>query len=392
MAEVIALLDKPSPDSMGALPFVWRDEDGSLAVFGLAETSGRTVSQDEIEDLTRARQAMAVHLPLSSKPTAAKSMAMWIGKRFTSKAAALGVPAPPRPSELSIQLEDGSASIAPTDDVHARLEAWLERAFQVCITTSNRQLAELMAQVMPDHELTQAALWKTAPANQKNDELAWFVRLRRDAGKRTNAHQLERRFRALCGAPPWGKTKLTILISGRAGSGHREFAQDLALRIAGGAAKLALVSFGEFLRADWKATHHSEPTKRQLQDLGQAYVASRPFSFARQVLLQKTTPTPDVLIVDGVRHESIKDAIEFMVPSQFLPLAVDMPQDLLVRSLSQQVGPRAVQSVQEHQTEVEVRKLIAKVPTKISYNELSERRLEADKASQMVREELAEAI
>jgi len=355
---------------MGAVPFVWGTENGTLRVSGMASAPMRTVSDDELSDLVAARQAMRVEIALPKNPGHESLVALWIGKRFATLAIEKGVPIPPLPAAPT-STEDGNVAVTSTEEALARLESWIDRAFKVCMRTTDRALAALMAQVLPDHDLTQAALWKCAPDRDKESELAWFVRLRLDAGEHITATQLEKRFSKLCGDPPWARTKLTILISGRSGSKHREFAKIVGDQLTTSRnRKHKMVSFGEFLRGKFLAEHgNAEPTKRQLQDLGQQYIQGGAFSFARQVLGKAAANSP-VLVIDGVRHESVQEAIEFIVHGiPILSLGIDASEQFLVKNLSQQrLGVNKIAEIQAHTSETEARKLIELIPKKIRYH------------------------
>lgn len=366
MTRVVALLDTPSAESMGAVPIVLQN-DGSLSVSGLADSRSRMISDQELQELVSSRQAVRVSANLDTAAGTANPVAMWIGKQFASQARALDLPPPPLVSDDVIETVDGRAGLGHPEEVHARLTAWLEKAFRHAIESSSVKLARLMTQVMPDHELTRAALWNTAPKREKEKELEWFVRLERDAGRAADPQHLRQRFENLRDHPPLPAMKV-VLVTGKAGTRHREAAEELTKRLQAQRCNAGMVSFGQYLRVYWKRLHGENPTQPELQELGQEWVSTKPFLFTRQVLAERPA-TANVLIVDGVRHRVISDAIEFMVDTDPKQFAVTAPEPLVKRRLAEREGTEAVRGIMEHATEQEIPELLRRAKQVLRYDE-----------------------
>ena len=100
-----------------------------------------------------------------------------------------------------------------------------------------------------------------------------------------------------------GTRRLTIALAGGAGSGKSTIARELAARLDG-----AVSSFGDYVRH--LAAEQGEPVERStLQRIGQGHVEADARAFVL-AFLDWTSPTGDQpLIVDGVRHASVDDAL-----------------------------------------------------------------------------------
>jgi hypothetical protein len=392
MTDVVALLDRPSRDSMGAIPIVSGRTSSILSVHGLANSPEQLIANDDLEDLIASHQAIAFRPPVAVElaPAVSNPVAMWVGREFEVKASDLGVPAPPLPSDQVVRAPDGRAALANSTEVYARLEAWLERAFRMVVEDSSEPLAKLMSQVLPDHEFTQAALWCSAKSNKRrSEELDWFLRLRRDAGKAANKGDLEGHFKSLCQHPPWTGVKGVVLVSGLTGTRHGEFAQQLTKIVGVHVQSSSMVSFGDFLRTRWRELHGREASKPDLQKFGQEQVDAGPFLFAQRVLAQ-TDKDPDLLVVDGVRHTVIKEAIEFIVNKPTIEFGVDAAEALVIRNLTLELGAAEVPLVRTAQTEREAEKLLAQVSQRIRYTDSdAENQTEVERASDLALESIA---
>jgi hypothetical protein len=350
---------------MGAVPVVLEGQSHGLKVGGLTVRRERTIASAELDELLHFRQALATTADVNIETSVQDIIAMWFGKRFLEEAKALGVPAPIT-SERMIETAEGFAWLAPKPEVHARLLAWLERAFRQSIKHASAELARLMVQVMPDHELTRAAIWRTAPPHNAERELAWFARLERDAGRNSKPVSLRERFEQLCRNPPYQGVRILPII-GKAGSGHREAAEKLRYLILHRQPNVELVSFGEFLRQQWRITHARTATQRELQQFGEQLVRFTPFAFTRDVIAQKPI-AHGVLIVDGVRHRVISDAIHLMFESTLDPFAVVAPDELVVRRLSEREGRSHVRAIQEDATERDIPELLRSAKSVLHYD------------------------
>ncbi len=96
---------------------------------------------------------------------------------------------------------------------------------------------------------------------------------------------------------------MIIAISGRTASGKTTLANALAEAVDGVAA-----SFGDHVRM--LALKLGRPTDRAtLQELGQAAVEADPSSFAHQVLSAVEVPASEIIVLEGLRHVAIRDAL-----------------------------------------------------------------------------------
>jgi hypothetical protein len=290
---------------------------------------------------------------------------MWFGRRFVKRSKELEV-ALPITSDALIEFTDGCAWLGEPVEVHARLLAWLDKAFRQSIKDSNVELAQLMAQVMPDHELTRAALWRTATKAEADRDLHWFARLERDAGRDGDPARLREQFAQLCEHPP-NQAVTVLLIVGPAGSGSKRAAQDLKRLYRQQHGSVELVSFGQFLRAEWERKHTSKATQVQLQELGQQWVRLRPFAFARAVVGQRPI-SRGVLLVDGVRHKVIVDAMRFMFDFREDPIGVTASDKVIEKRLARREGRSHVREIQEHATEREIPELLRHAKPVLHYD------------------------
>jgi hypothetical protein len=81
MGELIALLDRPSTHSMGAVPFVSKESERDLVVHGLSSVRARPIADDDLQELVQSRQAIRI-APIQSvtlSTSAANPVAMGFG-------------------------------------------------------------------------------------------------------------------------------------------------------------------------------------------------------------------------------------------------------------------------------------------------------------------------
>jgi hypothetical protein len=193
---VIALLDMPSADSMGMLATVVKTADGALFVSGMGTPN--EVPQASLDELIEHHQSLGLDPALDCADLPDPVVALWIGREFSQRAAALGLPVPTLPGLTRAELKAGSILLSSPAEVFTLLEAWTSAVFAMAVRQNLSAIALLMIQVLPDHALTRAALWYTADETGRAHELAWFLRLDRDVGKKNTAAALEQEFRAAC--------------------------------------------------------------------------------------------------------------------------------------------------------------------------------------------------
>jgi hypothetical protein len=367
MTRIVALLDKPSTHSMGAVPIVLRSESDTLIVSGM-KGGHRPIAEEDLRELISSNQAM----PAAGTVTSSREpnlLAMWIGSDFASRAEMLQVSTSAiGPSDL-FAVAAGRFWLGPPEEVYVRLVTWIEKAFRRVVASSNAELARLMIKVMPDHELTRAAVWFTTPKTARAELLQWYVRIDRDANRTANPADLARRYESLCAHPPFSGVKV-VLVSGKAGTGHREAAQRLTSQLTDLHRKAAMVSFGQYLRQRWIVQHGREASQRELQQLGQELVTTTPFLFAREVVSQRPSSI-EFLVVDGVRHHIIRDALQFMFDADKKLFAVKAPEQQVRQRLLLREGENAdvVREIMNDPTELEIPDLIRIANQVIPYDD-----------------------
>ena len=130
----------------------------------------------------------------------------------------------------------------------------------------------------------------------------------RDSGKDLETRQLDLRSRAIANRLRQDLAdgfRGVIAISGRAGSGKRPLAHALATDLG-----FPHASFGAYVRAV-AAERGLSATRRDLQDLGDQLISEFGWDgFCRRVLEHAgVVPGQGPVVIDGVRHEEILDAL-----------------------------------------------------------------------------------
>ena len=213
--------------------------------------------------------------------------------------------------------------------------------------------ARLMAQVFPDHELTRAALWYTAQERAKDNELRWFVRVDRDRGQGTTVAEMESKLRRLCKMAEPSEIRIFAVI-GRAGSKHSKFARKLASRLG-----TEPLSFGALLRKRWEASKPGQPVQRDLQQLGSRFLEENgPFALCRELLNYIPVERSEYVVIDGVRHLSVKDALQFIFEDRVKFVGVDADASRINSELRRRSDELSVVLIVKDSTELEVPALI----------------------------------
>lgn len=181
---VQALLDKPSSKSFGMVPFVAEDDAGSLLlrIHGLASSHRKFIKSHELKDLVEGGHALDVsNCDAKVAESATPLAAGWLGKKFEKIAREINAPEPEIPGVCYSIDEAGSFWIAPARDVYRLLSAWIDKAAPRAFLENDPRIAELMMWTLPDRTEVQAAFWYTKKTSaEKEKELAWEARLRRD--------------------------------------------------------------------------------------------------------------------------------------------------------------------------------------------------------------------
>lgn len=99
-----------------------------------------------------------------------------------------------------------------------------------------------------------------------------------------------------------------ISFSGRIGSGKTNISQGLAQVLC-----WPRTSFSDYLRNVMAGKGYTDPTRQQLQDLGQSLVEADPDAFCRNVLASVGFVPGGNILLDGIRHVDIQRRIASMV-------------------------------------------------------------------------------
>jgi dephospho-CoA kinase len=145
---------------------------------------------------------------------------------------------------------------------------------------------------------------------------------------------------------------VALAISGRIASGKSSLTQDLACALGWRRA-----SFGDYVRVV-AAERGMEPTRTNLQELGAQFVDEDPFGFARAVLQQAGWTEGQPVLIDGLRHVVILEALRgFLHPLPLKLIFVAVDDDVRFERLASRSegAPEHLQLAESHSTERDVR-------------------------------------
>jgi len=319
---VHALLDKPGHESFGMIPIVTSDEGGQLRVLGLARASahrGQSLRTEELEELVRAGHALRVDQELGREP-ASDAVALWLGDSFNGRAAALGLPPPPLPAE-QLPASGGTFFVGPSIALFPYLDRWIIAAFRRFRRESDlktkRDIARLMRWVLPQRPETLAAAWSSSSKADRELELQ----------RRTFAHgksqdSLREEHKALLsGDDPNDLAELQlVLFTGGTGVAREE----LAFRFAKDFVRSDLVTFRGQIDKHLVGVANLTYAQRKDREMdqGQAEVDTSPLALALSTL-NSAQRHQNTLVVDGLRHRSIRATLEWLGPRKVLVVAVE---------------------------------------------------------------------
>jgi cytidylate kinase len=128
---------------------------------------------------------------------------------------------------------------------------------------------------------------------------------------------------------PGAPTPMHVPGTGLAFSGFRGAGKTTLSRLSSVHLSCGYVSFGDAVRkiADARGLSHDLAT---LQEIGTEQVLTRPREFCLDVLNQASDWTPGSnIVIDGVRHRSIRDVLRALVaPTVLLSVFIDPPDEL----------------------------------------------------------------
>jgi len=115
------------------------------------------------------------------------------------------------------------------------------------------------------------------------------------------------------------------------------------------------VSFGDYVRGVARQ-RGLDQTRETLQEVGAELVAGNVEDFCRRVLGQAEWSSEESLVVDGVRHVEVMDAIRSMAaPSVSVLVFVDVGRaERKRRVLERAIGDISFENAERHSTEIQV--------------------------------------
>ena len=196
---VVALLDRPNPESFGMVAFVARHLDGSFRIHGLEGQDGTRLAAGELDCLISEGHALGVQAEAELRLGCL--VAGWIGEGFRQMAERARAPTPRVPAAQHLLSTNGHGRFwIDTADIvyHQHLLRWLREAAREVFDSDSAELADLMTWVLPNNQLTWAALWHTRrDEGARREELQWWTRLERDAGHSVDEAAMQQRFQDL---------------------------------------------------------------------------------------------------------------------------------------------------------------------------------------------------
>lgn len=106
-----------------------------------------------------------------------------------------------------------------------------------------------------------------------------------------------------------------IIFSGLPETGKTTLSRRLALELG-----CKFVSFGDFVRQEAARQGIVNPTRQDLQDLGQQLVKTSPERFCQRVLESVKFTPGEALVMDGLRHKKVLDVLSQITHNQPIKL------------------------------------------------------------------------
>lgn len=356
VAVVRALLDRPSPRSLGMLGLVVESAggaEGRLRTDGVLGSQAGLVEQGELADLVGAGQALAVD-GLEVRRTRNEPMAaLWVGDEFAAGSEDRGLPLPPFPKSRRGRASGGTYWVSSAAHVHRVLDTWVARAFRRAALTRDHRLATLLSWAAPDQDEARAAAWLTAESQAKRErDLTWWARLASGGRAAVAPAILADRYRRLVGRAA-DHLPAAIGFTAWAKGGDGEIAGFVANRLG-----IPIVSFGGWLRDQLRAEGR-EPTRPLLQQLGKQVLDDLgPLGFCLEVLARLPTRLSETgFVIDGIRHDEVLNVLRFLAGDDRFKLASVHRPDPVRRELLMRedgVAAESVDRVMHDETEQEI--------------------------------------
>ena len=193
MALLIALLDKPSEDSLGMVPAVVKESDKTIRVLGLAPTSAhraKGLHERDVKDLIAGGHALGIEDTHVKDRLADDTAALWLGHEFQDVATEVGVAFAPPPQRPVIAFK-GKIFLLPSPVAYRHIEDWVVGAFKTFRSLLPRpigggdvsdrprrlKIADLLSWALPERPEALAASWAVSP--DPEHELKWQIRTMR---------------------------------------------------------------------------------------------------------------------------------------------------------------------------------------------------------------------
>lgn len=144
---------------------------------------------------------------------------------------------------------------------------------------------------------------------------------------------------------------MIVCISGGIGSGKTTFVAELAR-----ATSASIVSFGDFVRATAR-TRNLPESRSVLQELGAVLIAELGETEFVRLVLAQADQQRSVLVVDGVRHVEIMEAVRAVVaprPAHLIFLDVAVEERSVRVAKAQSVDIERLPLLDGHSTEVQI--------------------------------------
>jgi cytidylate kinase len=148
---------------------------------------------------------------------------------------------------------------------------------------------------------------------------------------------------------------LAVSFSGQIASGKTHVSQELSNLLG-----WSRVGFSDVLRLLLRRAGVSQPTREQLQDLGQSLVARDSDEFCRQVLAQASFIAGGNILIDGVRHSDIQMRLRKLVePSKAILIHLSPDEAIVAERIKNRgVSGAELRRAEGHIVESELRQTL----------------------------------
>jgi dephospho-CoA kinase len=147
---------------------------------------------------------------------------------------------------------------------------------------------------------------------------------------------------------------MLIALAGPMGSGKSTVSRALAARL-----DAKILGFGEYVRVCARRRGLDADDRAVLQDLGQKLVARDPLAFVQHAVRWAGHQPGNRIILDGVRHETVWDAISTLGrlnAERVLLIYLDVPADERTdRLLARGISEEAIAAFNSHPSEFDLK-------------------------------------